>query len=64
MDYEVMTYKDLRRLGIDYSRSHIDRLQKRADDPFPMSFKLSKGRGARRVWWRAEVIDWLKERSR
>ena len=61
MDYEVMTFKDLRKY-VPFSRTHIDRMENRGC--FPKSFKLAEGRGARRVWWRSEVIDWLKGRSR
>lgn len=60
MDYKVMTFKDLAKFGIPYSRSHIKRLQGRQIDPFPQSFTLSKGRGARRFYWEHEVLAWLK----
>lgn len=58
-EHEVCTYRDLRvRFGIPYSRTHIDRLEKRGK--FPMSFKLGRGRGARRVWWVQKVVEWLQ----
>ena len=63
MDYEVMTFKDLKALGIPYGRSQIKRLQKRKTDPFPESFALGEGRGARRVYWKHKVIEWLKRMS-
>ena len=59
--YEVVTFKGLKALGIAYSRSHIDRLEKRKR--FPESFKLEDHRNSPRVWWLSEVIDWLKRRS-
>jgi predicted DNA-binding transcriptional regulator AlpA len=59
--YEVVSYAGLLALGITYCRSHIDRLEKAND--FPKSFKLSKSRGGRRMWWLHEVIAWLKSNS-
>jgi predicted DNA-binding transcriptional regulator AlpA len=61
--YEVVSFAGLLALGITYSRSHIDRLER--DGDFPKSFKLdkAKSRGARRVWWLSEVIEWLKARA-
>ena len=59
--YEVVTYKGFKPLGIPYSRSHIDRLEKRKR--FPQSFKLEDHRNSPRVWWLKEVFEWLKHRS-
>jgi predicted DNA-binding transcriptional regulator AlpA len=61
--YEVVDFRGLRALGVPYSRSHIDRLEERKRDPFPKSFKLGEGRGARRVWWLREIIEWLKRQA-
>jgi predicted DNA-binding transcriptional regulator AlpA len=61
--YEVVGFKGLKALGIDRSRTQIDRDEK--DGKFPKSFKLSASvcRGGRRVWWLREVIEWLKSRA-
>ncbi|MGY3388342.1 prophage regulatory protein [Bradyrhizobium sp. USDA 3311] len=68
MTKAVVTFKQLKtEFGIPYCRAHIDRLED-PDDPcydpdFPKSFKLGRGRMARRVWWQHEIIAWLEIRA-
>jgi predicted DNA-binding transcriptional regulator AlpA len=57
----VINFEGLQALGIPYCRTHIDRLEESGD--FPESFKLGKGRGARRVWWLHEIIEWLEAKA-
>ena len=62
--YEVVGFDGLEKLGIDWSRTHIDREEDAGR--FPKSFKLpasATSRGGRRVWWLREVIEWLKSRA-
>ncbi len=55
----MVSFKQLKpMLGIDYSRTHIDRKEK--DGTFPKSFKLSGGRGSRRMWFLVEVVEWIE----
>jgi predicted DNA-binding transcriptional regulator AlpA len=58
----MVSFKQLKpMLGIDYSRTHIDRIEKNGS--FPKSFKLAGGRGARRMWFLVEVVEWIEKRS-
>ena len=59
---EVANFRALKALGIVYSRSHITRLEKKRR--FPLSFKLEDHRNSPRVWWLAEVIQWLEARAK
>lgn len=59
----LVSFEDLNeKLGIGYSRTEIDRKEK--SGKFPKSFKLAEGRGARRVWYLSEVIQWIEMRAR
>jgi hypothetical protein len=61
-EYEVVSYKGLKELfGLPYSRTHMPRLEAKG---FPKSFKLDDPRGGRKVWWKREVIAWLKSRDK
>jgi predicted DNA-binding transcriptional regulator AlpA len=60
--YEVVSFKGLWELGIKYSRSQIDRLEKEYKT-FPASFKLHASPKGRRVWWLKDVIAWLKSKT-
>jgi predicted DNA-binding transcriptional regulator AlpA len=61
-DYRVIGYNDLEpQFGLKRSRTQIDRDEK--DGGFPESFKLGKGRRARRVWFRKDIIKWLEWRA-
>ena len=62
MDGEVVDFKGLWQLGIKYSRSHIDRMEK-LYKTFPASFKLHVSKGGCRVWWLKDIIAWLKTKS-
>lgn len=54
----VLTFPELKSLGIPYSLVHLGRLEKAAE--FPRRFHLGKGR----VVWSADEIDqWLKQRA-
>ncbi len=55
----LLTWKQLQtEFGYPYSRVHTYRLI--AAGSFPLPLKLGKFRGARVVWVRQEVEDWLK----
>jgi prophage regulatory protein len=55
---KLLTYDDLREIGLPYSRCHLWRLYK--SDKFPRPIKLSASRNA----WRAEEIEaWIAERA-
>ena len=61
-DYRVIGYKDFEPIfGLKRSRTQIDRDEKVGR--FPESFKLSEGRGARRVWFLKDIIRWLEDRA-
>lgn len=54
---ELLEYRDLRALGIRYSRPHLWRLWKAGR--FPQPVKLS---AARNVWPRDEITAWIAAR--
>jgi hypothetical protein len=58
---EVVSFKGLKELGLPYSRTHIDRLEKAK--MCPASFKLHASRGGRRVWWLKEWLEWFRTRT-
>ncbi|MBZ0147057.1 MAG: AlpA family phage regulatory protein [Pseudorhodoplanes sp.] len=49
---------DLYKLGVRYSRQHLDRLEKAGK--FPRRIKLTPN--GRVGWVRSEIHDWLKDR--
>ena len=59
--YEVVDRKGLKALGIRYCPTHITRLEEAGS--FPRSFKLEDFHNSPRVWWLADVIEWLKARA-
>jgi Prophage CP4-57 regulatory protein (AlpA) len=54
----VLTFADLRAIGIRYSREHPNVLI--SEQKFPGSFQLSEG--GRVVWDEADIDAWLQER--
>jgi predicted DNA-binding transcriptional regulator AlpA len=61
-EYAVVSYAQLMpEFGIPYCRTHIDRLE--LAGTFPRSFQLQNCRSSRRVWWRREIVEWLKARA-
>jgi hypothetical protein len=60
--YEVVTFKQLKDMGLPYSRSHLIRLEEAK--MCPVSFKLHPSRGGKKVWWLHEWITWLKARAK
>jgi predicted DNA-binding transcriptional regulator AlpA len=60
MTDDVVTFKGLQAL-VPWSRTQVDREQKAGR--FPESFKLHPGRGGRRVWFRQQIIEWLKSKA-
>src|SRR5262245_8361605 len=49
--------------GIDYHRSHVDRLERQG--AFPKRVKLGSGTRQGAVgWWEDEIDDWLERRPR
>ena len=53
----LLDRKDLRDLGIKYSRVHLDRLVKAAE--FPQPIRVGPNRLA---WIESEISDWIKGR--
>jgi predicted DNA-binding transcriptional regulator AlpA len=59
----LVSFKQLKpMLGIDYSRTHIDRKEKAGT--FPKSFKLGDSRYSKRVWFLVEVVTWIEDRAK
>jgi len=59
----VVGYNDFKPLlGIDYSRTEIDRKEEE-DEDFPKSFSLSKKARSRRKWWTSELVAWLIKKA-
>jgi prophage regulatory protein len=54
----LLSYEDLRDLGIRYSKAHLWRLW--AADKFPKPIKLTPT--SRNVWSADEVDTWIKQR--
>jgi hypothetical protein len=62
-DDSVVNFAGLKLLGIPYCRTHIcDRLEPHG--LFPKSFKLFEHRNSPRLWWRREVVEWLKAKAK
>jgi hypothetical protein len=59
--FEVVTFKQLKDLGLPYSRSHLARLE--AAKMCPVSVKLHPSRGGRKVWFLHEWVAWFKARA-
>jgi predicted DNA-binding transcriptional regulator AlpA len=56
----MVSFKQLKPvLGIDYSRTHIDRKEKAGT--FPKSFKLGSSRYSKRMWFLVEVVNWIED---
>jgi hypothetical protein len=61
-DDTIIDHKGLQQLGIRYCRVHLRRRER--EQKFPKSFKLGEYPNSPRVWWRHEVVNWLKERAK
>ena len=62
-DLKVVDLKDLRVLGIKYSRTHLKR-RMFEERNFPVWFSLDpKKPKSRKVWWLRDIRSWLIERS-
>ena len=55
---KLLTYKDLKAMGISFSREHLWRLE--AAGKFPRRIYLSPQKIA---WFEDEVLTWLAERA-
>lgn len=55
----LVTYKELRALGVPYSRQHVDRLERAGQ--FPQRRRLGQ---ARVVWELIEIEEWIDTRPR
>ena len=54
----VLNYEDLKKLGIDSSKTHLWRMER--DGLFPLRIRLSY----RKIAWEANEIDeWIKARA-
>jgi prophage regulatory protein len=56
--FRLINYKQLRAMGIDFSREHLYRLE--AARQFPRRVRLSAQKIA---WIESEVISWLQDRA-
>jgi len=54
----LLNYKQLREMGITYSREHLHRLE--AAGTFPRRVRLSPQKIA---WFEHEILAWLNQRS-
>jgi prophage regulatory protein len=54
----LLNYKDLRAIGISFSREHLWRLE--AANKFPRRIYLSRQKV---VWYEDEILAWLAERN-
>jgi predicted DNA-binding transcriptional regulator AlpA len=60
-DITVVDCKDLRALGIKYSRTQLWRLMRAGK--FPQCFKLADDPKSRIVWWLNEIRAYLLHRA-
>ena len=59
IERRLVTYRELKALGVPYSRQHLSRLEKQKPPAFPIRVRL----GACRVAWiLAEIEAWLQAR--
>jgi predicted DNA-binding transcriptional regulator AlpA len=58
---EVIGWKELKKLGWPYSRSHTWRMMN--EGKFVKSFKLGDFHNSHPVWWLQEVLVWLDEQQ-
>jgi len=61
-DLAVVDLKDLRSLGIKYSRTHLARLMYEKET-FPKWFPLQDDPKSRKVWWLREIRAYLTQRG-
>jgi prophage regulatory protein len=57
VDRILLSYSDLRELGIGYSRQHLWRLM--TAGRFPRMVAFGPGQAARKAWRRDEVLSWI-----
>jgi predicted DNA-binding transcriptional regulator AlpA len=60
-DKVLLGHTDLLALGITYTRQHLYRLMRRS--AFPQTVALGSPPYARKVWRRADIMNWLHERG-
>lgn len=54
----IIDIAGLRRLGLDFCRAHLARLERRESHPFPSRFYPTSGRA---FWVEQEVRQWLQD---
>ena len=59
MERKLVTYRELRELGVSYTRQHLSRLERQNPPGFPRRVRLGPGRVA---WLVSEIEAWLKAR--
>lgn len=60
-EFTVVDLKGVRRMGIQYSRTHLKRMMNAGK--FPKWFSLSDEPKSRRVWWLREITTYLTRRG-
>jgi prophage regulatory protein len=61
MERLLVTYRELRELGVPYTRQHLSRLERQDPPAFPKRVRLGPGRVA---WLFCEILAWLETRRR
>ncbi len=59
IERRLVTYRDLKDLGVPYTRQHLSRLEKQSPPGFPRRVRLGQCRVA---WLWAEIEAWLQAR--
>ena len=59
IERRLVTYRELKALGVPYSRQHLARLEKQTPPAFPKRVRLG---ACRVVWLLTEIEVWLQAR--
>ena len=57
IERRLVTYHELKELGVSYTRQHLSRLERQNPPGFPRRVRLGSGRVA---WLVSEIDAWLK----
>jgi len=57
---QLVSFEDLKDMGIPFSTQHLNRLIKSGD--FPKAIKLGPARNSRKAWLKADIDEWINDR--
>lgn len=57
---QLVSFEDLKGMGIPFSTQHLNRLIKAGD--FPKAIKLGPARNSRKAWLKLDIETWISDR--